>query len=82
MAYRNRDWISTSGYLKDGREFKIEWLQHWTPATFEDPDECENDPPKLYIDGDYIIDEDWPAELADRIEELEANATYDRSGDE
>lgn len=78
MSYTNKDWISTSGWLADGREFKIEWLQRWTPATFNDPDECENDLPSLYIDGEYVMDKDWPAEISDNIEAFEAAATYDR----
>tara|TARA_R110000868_G_scaffold275086_2_gene534762 strand:- start:692 stop:952 length:261 start_codon:yes stop_codon:yes gene_type:complete len=78
MAYRNKDWISTTGYLKDGREYKIEWLQRWSPATFEDPYECENDSPSLYIEGEYILDKEWPDELSDNIEALEADAVYDR----
>lgn len=78
MSYRNKHWISSSGILEDGREFKVEWLQRYNEATFDDPEEVENDMPSLYIDGNYVIDRDWPAEIYDNIEAFEAAATYDR----
>ena len=76
MSYLHKHWISYSGILKDGREFKVEWLQRFNYATFEDPEECENGLPYLFIDGEET--NDWPKELTDKIEELEADATYDR----